>query len=97
MADARPLIAVTMGDPAGVGPEVSLKALADPAVHAIARCALVGPLATAVQTAAWLRLPIRPEPVSPEALRAWQGPANAAPLVDLPGADLSDLRPGALS
>ena len=27
--DERPLLAVTLGDPAGIGPEVSLKALAD--------------------------------------------------------------------
>jgi 4-hydroxythreonine-4-phosphate dehydrogenase len=29
----KPIVAVTMGDPAGVGPEVILKALADPAVR----------------------------------------------------------------
>ena len=32
----RPLIAVTMGDPAGVGPEVVVKALSNPEIHA--RC-----------------------------------------------------------
>lgn len=30
---AKPIVAVTMGDPAGVGPEVVLKALADPVVR----------------------------------------------------------------
>ena len=28
--DLRPRLAVTLGDPAGIGPEVVLKALADP-------------------------------------------------------------------
>ena len=28
----KPIVAVTMGDPAGIGPEVVLKALADPAI-----------------------------------------------------------------
>jgi 4-hydroxythreonine-4-phosphate dehydrogenase len=38
----RPLIAVTMGDAAGVGPEIIVKALADPAVHALCEPVVVG-------------------------------------------------------
>jgi 4-hydroxythreonine-4-phosphate dehydrogenase len=38
----KPTIAVTMGDPAGVGPEVILGALADPAVKRAARVLAVG-------------------------------------------------------
>ncbi|MDA8216776.1 MAG: 4-hydroxythreonine-4-phosphate dehydrogenase PdxA [Dehalococcoidales bacterium] len=38
----RPLLALTMGDPAGIGPEVVLKALARPAVHDFGRCLVVG-------------------------------------------------------
>jgi 4-phospho-D-threonate 3-dehydrogenase / 4-phospho-D-erythronate 3-dehydrogenase len=37
-----PTIALTMGDPAGIGPEIILKALADPAVAALARWIVVG-------------------------------------------------------
>lgn len=29
---SKPIVAVTMGDPAGIGPEIVLKALADPAI-----------------------------------------------------------------
>jgi len=39
-----PAIAVTMGDAAGVGPEVVVRALLDPAVTARARCLVVGDL-----------------------------------------------------
>lgn len=39
---AKPLIAVTMGDPAGVGPEIVLKALADPAVRRKCRTVVLG-------------------------------------------------------
>jgi 4-phospho-D-threonate 3-dehydrogenase / 4-phospho-D-erythronate 3-dehydrogenase len=39
---ARPTVAITMGDPAGIGPEVVLKALADPAIAALARFIVVG-------------------------------------------------------
>ena len=38
----RPLLAITMGDPAGVGPEIIAKALSDPEVYAICRPLVVG-------------------------------------------------------
>jgi 4-hydroxythreonine-4-phosphate dehydrogenase len=40
--DNRPAIALTMGDPAGVGPEIMLKALADPEVAPLARWIVAG-------------------------------------------------------
>jgi 4-hydroxythreonine-4-phosphate dehydrogenase len=42
MPDARPVIALTMGDPAGIGSEVVLKALADPNAAALAEWVVVG-------------------------------------------------------
>lgn len=43
MEDARkPTIAITMGDPCGIGPEVVVKALADPRVYASCRPVVVG-------------------------------------------------------
>jgi len=39
---SKPIIAVTMGDPAGIGPEVILKALADPIIKKIARPLILG-------------------------------------------------------
>ena len=38
----RPAIAITMGDPCGIGPEVVVKALADPRVYAACRPVVVG-------------------------------------------------------
>ncbi len=38
----RPYVAITMGDPAGIGPEVTAKALADPAVYERCRPFVVG-------------------------------------------------------
>ena len=37
-----PTIVLTMGDPAGVGPEILLKALADPQVAPLARWVVAG-------------------------------------------------------
>jgi len=38
----RPVIGVTMGEPAGIGPEIVVKALADPAVRRLARFVVFG-------------------------------------------------------
>jgi 4-hydroxythreonine-4-phosphate dehydrogenase len=39
---ARPAVAIATGDPAGIGPEISLKAALDPRVRALCRPVLVG-------------------------------------------------------
>ena len=41
-ADARPIVAITMGDASGVGPEIIMKALARPDVYALCRPLVVG-------------------------------------------------------
>ena len=38
----RPVIAITMGDPCGIGPEVIVKALAEPDVHNLCRPIVIG-------------------------------------------------------
>ncbi|MCK4752165.1 MAG: 4-hydroxythreonine-4-phosphate dehydrogenase PdxA [Planctomycetes bacterium] len=38
----QPVIGITMGDPAGIGPEVIVKALSDPAVHRCAKFIIFG-------------------------------------------------------
>lgn len=38
----KPIIAVTMGDPAGIGPEIVVKSIADKTTFDIARCIVVG-------------------------------------------------------
>ena len=40
--ESKPLLALTLGDPSGIGPEVVVKALADPAVNDSARMFVVG-------------------------------------------------------
>ncbi|WP_419898057.1 4-hydroxythreonine-4-phosphate dehydrogenase PdxA [Roseomonas sp. USHLN139] len=41
-ADTRPIVAITMGDASGIGPEIIMKALARPDVYAICRPLVVG-------------------------------------------------------
>jgi 4-hydroxythreonine-4-phosphate dehydrogenase len=45
----RPLIALTMGDPAGIGAEISLKALLDPAIYTLCRPLVIGTMAVLEQ------------------------------------------------
>ena len=45
MARPKPTIGITLGDPAGIGPEVVAKSLAKPAVRNLARFKLIGDLA----------------------------------------------------
>jgi 4-phospho-D-threonate 3-dehydrogenase / 4-phospho-D-erythronate 3-dehydrogenase len=45
-ADARPVIATVIGDPAGIGPEVCVKALATGVAHECSRPLLIGSVAT---------------------------------------------------
>ncbi|HEY8916102.1 MAG TPA: 4-hydroxythreonine-4-phosphate dehydrogenase PdxA [Chitinophaga sp.] len=42
MTDTKPIIGITMGDPASIGPEIAVKALLNESIHAICRPLLVG-------------------------------------------------------
>jgi 4-hydroxythreonine-4-phosphate dehydrogenase len=50
----KPAIAITMGDPAGIGPEVIIKALQDPSLRSICRPTVIGDLRTLELTASSL-------------------------------------------
>ncbi len=67
---ALPILAVTAGDPLGVGPEVLVKALARPEAAGAARLLVLGPLAVLERTAAALKVEAR--------FRAVHGPGEAA-------------------
>lgn len=53
-----PLLGLTLGDPAGVGPEITAKALVDPSVRRSARALLLGDAAVVDQTVRTLELPL---------------------------------------
>ncbi len=42
MNSVKPILAITMGDPAGIGPEIAVKAFSDPSVYDLCRPVLVG-------------------------------------------------------
>jgi 4-hydroxythreonine-4-phosphate dehydrogenase len=98
-ADPRPLVAVTMGDPAGIGPEIVIRALVDPDVSAAARCVVFGD-ARALQRAASLvgstpgwRVIRSPEAGNREA----GGQGSAVAVIDLSNADPESFQVGRMS
>lgn len=53
----RPIIAIPMGDPAGVGPEIAIKAAAKTDILSKARCLIVGDIRIMEQAAAFPNMP----------------------------------------
>jgi 4-hydroxythreonine-4-phosphate dehydrogenase len=61
---SSPLTALTLGDPAGVGPEIVLKAAADPETLRLCRPVAVGPAAVAARQARELEINVEVQPVA---------------------------------
>lgn len=78
-----PIIAVTMGDPAGVGPEVCLKAVRSPKVRRCCVPLIVGDLEVLRLHARKMRLPGRLAAVAPGGLPVKLGAEAPAPVLDL--------------
>jgi 4-hydroxythreonine-4-phosphate dehydrogenase len=95
-AGGKPAVAITMGDPAGVGPELSLRVLASPAVRAKCVPIVFGDVDILRRVARKCRLPA---PRNVMALSQWRrSPQTHRPLVvdcrDLAG---GGVRPGRVS
>ncbi len=92
-----PLIAVTMGDPAGVGPEICLHLLANQAVREIAVPVVFGDARLLARCARQTGLPA-PKRIISEICWAEECHALAEPAVlDVYGFDSSDFKPGVVS
>jgi len=89
----KPRLALTLGDPAGIGPEVAARALADEAVRGLANVAIFGP--PAEDWARWAAVPLPPlDAVQPQA--KWDGQVAGVRLVAVEN-DLADLAEAAPS
>ena len=92
MKDARPTIAITMGDPAGIGPEIAAKALARGEVYKTCRPLIVGDAEVMRQgmRIAGVRLCVRSIAQVEEA--AFH--ENGMDVLDLKNVDVAHLEPG---
>ena len=88
----KPVIAITMGDPAGIGPEIIVKTLSKPLVNRIERIGrpvVIGDRGVLEQAARRLGSPCVIQPLhDPEAVRASKAGLH---LIDLKNVDLSRL------
>ncbi|MBI3595976.1 MAG: 4-hydroxythreonine-4-phosphate dehydrogenase PdxA [Nitrospirae bacterium] len=87
----KPVIAITMGDPAGIGPEIIIKALSKPLVNRIERIArpvVIGDRGLLEQTARRLKSSCEIRTLlDPEAVRS---PKTGLSVIDLKNINLSD-------
>ena len=94
MATHRPLLAITMGDPAGVGPEVVAKALDRPEVWEVCRPLVIG-------DAQWMeearRIVGGSRPVRGVHTPTDAGMAGSVDVLDLANVDVSHLSRGQVS
>lgn len=65
---SRPLVAITMGDPAGVGPEIILKALAVEELLGICRPLIIGDRRILERAVGWMETGSEPQPLRFEAV-----------------------------
>lgn len=91
----KPVIAITMGDPVGIGPEVTAKALAHDQVWACSRPLVVGALSVMQQMARWAPRPLAFRSISTP--QQAQYDPSAPDVLDCPNIDLASLRPGEVS
>ena len=87
-----PLVAITLGDPAGTGPEIILKALASPAVRGLGRLLVVGDAATLERAQAYTDTLLEFNVVTDPA--AGRFAAGVVDVLDLKNVDLSRLQLG---
>src|SRR6056297_3393445 len=93
----KPQLAITMGDPAGVGPEVCLKTLADPATQQQCTPLIFGDVSILQTVGKLLGLPI-PETVL--SLDEWKSGSTAAhnpAVVDFGLLQTDEITPGIVS
>ena len=85
----QPIIAITMGDPAGIGPEIVVKALADPVTADMGRLVVIGDAEVLARTVQLLETRVRVRKVH------WRCEGEYEPGV-LDVIDLSNVNPGML-
>lgn len=95
MADSRPILAITLGDPAGIGPEVVLKALRHGEVFDICRPLVVGDSGVLERAAAWLELQPRFERIAEIGSGGYA--EGTVPLLDLANVELAGTPVGQVS
>ena len=93
--EPKPLIGISIGDPASIGPEIALKAASDPQVTAICRPILIGAADVLEHALSFTNLPIQIYRIEEVAEADFGG--NVVNVLDLKNVDISQLKLGEIS
>lgn len=91
----KPIIAIPMGDPAGIGPEIVVKALSRPEVLECARCVVVGDKKVMEQAVRILGLSMKIHVIKEPVEGLYE--ENTLDLIDLDNVDMEQLKLGEIS
>lgn len=91
----KPAIAITMGDPCGIGPEVVVKAMADPQVHATCRPIVVGNVYAMEQAVSLTGAPVKIKETSDPAAAGLE--PGVIDVVDIHNLNPEDITVGQIS
>jgi len=91
----NPILGVTMGDPAGVGPEIIVRAAAEPEVQRASRPVVIGAASTLTEAAALVGSPLRLHGVTRVADCRWQ--PGTLEVLDLANVDMATVPRGRVS
>jgi 4-phospho-D-threonate 3-dehydrogenase / 4-phospho-D-erythronate 3-dehydrogenase len=94
-ADARPVLGVTMGDPAGVGPEIIARAAGEAGVQAVSRPLVIGSAAAIAEALALVGSSLRVHAVAFADECRWA--ADTLEVLDLANVQLASLPRGEVS
>jgi 4-hydroxythreonine-4-phosphate dehydrogenase len=94
MNSDKPLLGITMGDPAGIGPEVIVKALARPVVRRLCRPVVIGSPEVLAKTACALKVRVKVRRVTAPNVKT---PAGVIPVLDPLPEPLGPFTPGRVS
>lgn len=83
----KPLLAITMGDPAGIGPEIVAKALSSPDIYAVCRPIIIGDSSLLIMGADVAKVEVEID----DALSRITTPCGISEIVDLRNIDLGEL------
>jgi len=91
----KPIVAITMGDPAGIGPEIIVKALLSRQIHALCRPLVIGDGTTLAATIKLLDNPLKLRPV--EEIDEVQGKYGVIDFLDMHKLDRQEVIMGRVS
>jgi len=90
----KPIIAITLGDPSGIGPEITVKALRRPEIYKACRPLIIGDSAVLQKAAGFCGIDLRIRKVKTP--REGMYAAGAADVLDMPNVDMEKLQIGTI-